>query len=324
MTTTIEPDRHRTGHSERRNHRRRSAPARRVLLVWDAQPGHGFRLDPRRPADRRAPAALRRPWAAGCSAAPPRSPRRRSHRHAAGEPRPRCSPTSPPAAPTWCDPGSRRCVTSGFAVFAKTQGGRRTATWTATCSPTSRCAAGRAWRHCWWHPPTVRRSGSPGRNRPGRRHPGGRGRISRTCQLGVSVGYLGVRRPGRHPGCVPGAATANRPGFAAGAGGVAAAVPAAVRAADIRELDNRTDDAPWRKWAPKSQDGYADWEPGVRLVGSNGVPIPIHRDRCHGRTVPGWRRVRQPASGSMSPRAVSLTRAAVGRRVGARRRGVRA
>ena len=36
-------------------------------------------------------------------------------------------------------------------------------------------------------------------------------RISRTCQLGASVGYLGVRRPGGHPWCLPGAATANRP-----------------------------------------------------------------------------------------------------------------
>ena len=36
-------------------------------------------------------------------------------------------------------------------------------------------------------------------------------RISRTCQLGVSLGYLGVRRPGGHSWRLPGAATANRP-----------------------------------------------------------------------------------------------------------------
>ena len=58
-----------------------------------------------------------------------------------------------------------------------------------------------------------RRSGVPaaaGGNRPGRhRRPGAR--ISRTCQLGASVGYLGVRRPGGHPWCFPGAAAANRP-----------------------------------------------------------------------------------------------------------------
>ena len=36
-------------------------------------------------------------------------------------------------------------------------------------------------------------------------------RISRTCKLGASVGYLGVCRPRGHPWCLPGAATANRP-----------------------------------------------------------------------------------------------------------------
>ena len=40
-------------------------------------------------------------------------------------------------------------------------------------------------------------------------------RISRTCELGASVGYLGVCRPGGHRGCFPGAAAANRPRFAA-------------------------------------------------------------------------------------------------------------
>src|SRR6185295_19648807 len=57
--------------------------------------------------------------------------------------------------------------------------------------------------------------------------------ISRTCQLGVSVGYLGVRRPGRHSWCLPGAVTANRPRFAARAGGLAAAIPADVIATDL-------------------------------------------------------------------------------------------
>ena len=40
-------------------------------------------------------------------------------------------------------------------------------------------------------------------------------RISRTCKLGASVGYLGLCRPGRHQRCVPGAVAANRPRFAA-------------------------------------------------------------------------------------------------------------
>ena len=31
-------------------------------------------------------------------------------------------------------------------------------------------------------------------------------RISRTCELGTSVGYLGLCRPGRHQRCIPGAA----------------------------------------------------------------------------------------------------------------------
>ena len=52
---------------------------------------------------------------------------------------------------------------------------------------------------------TAARGDRPrGRARPG-------AWISRTCQLGVSVGYLGVRRPGRHSWCFPGTATANRP-----------------------------------------------------------------------------------------------------------------
>jgi len=40
-------------------------------------------------------------------------------------------------------------------------------------------------------------------------------RISRTRELGASVGYLGVCRPGGHRRSFPGAAAANRPRFAA-------------------------------------------------------------------------------------------------------------
>ena len=40
-------------------------------------------------------------------------------------------------------------------------------------------------------------------------------RISRTCQLGASVGYLGVRRPGGYRRCFPGTVAADRPRFAA-------------------------------------------------------------------------------------------------------------
>ncbi len=58
-----------------------------------------------------------------------------------------------------------------------------------------------------------RRSGVPAatRGHRPRRHRRARSRISRTCQLGASVGYLGVCRPGGHPRCLQGAATANRP-----------------------------------------------------------------------------------------------------------------
>ena len=69
-------------------------------------------------------------------------------------------------------------------------------------------------------------------------HPCSGPRISRTCELGASVGYLGVRRPGGHPWCLPGAATANRPRFAARAGGLAAALPAAVLATDLARVNN--------------------------------------------------------------------------------------
>ena len=41
------------------------------------------------------------------------------------------------------------------------------------------------------------------RHREGLAHRGGRARISRTCQLGVSVGYLGFCRPGGHSRCFP-------------------------------------------------------------------------------------------------------------------------
>ena len=63
-------------------------------------------------------------------------------------------------------------------------------------------------------------------------------RISRTCELGASLGYFGVRRPGGHPWCLPGAATANRPRFAPRTGGVAAAIPAAVLATDVSCVNN--------------------------------------------------------------------------------------
>ena len=80
-------------------------------------------------------------------------------------------------------------------------------------------------------PPTV------GGHRP-RRHPRPSARISRTRKLGASLGYFGVRRPGGHPWCLPGAATANRPRFAARAGRLAAAVPAAVLATDVARVNN--------------------------------------------------------------------------------------
>ena len=86
-----------------------------------------------------------------------------------------------------------------------------------------------------------------------RRHPRPGARISRTCQLGVSVGYLGVRRPGGHSWCFPGTATANRPRFAARAGGLAAAVPAAVLATDLARVDN------WRL----REVAYRDFELGA-------------------------------------------------------------
>ncbi len=84
------------------------------------------------------------------------------------------------------------------------------------------------------------RTGVPsaaGGHRP-RGHPRSGARISRTCELGASLGYFGVRRPGGHPWCLPGAATANRPRFATRAGGLAAAVPAAVLATDVACVNN--------------------------------------------------------------------------------------
>ncbi len=68
----------------------------------------------------------------------------------------------------------------------------------------------------------------------GHRRPGAR--LSRTCQLGPGVGNVGVRRPRGHPRRLPGAATADRPGFPARAGCVAAALPAAVVAADLARV----------------------------------------------------------------------------------------
>ena len=133
-------------------------PAAGAAGVGRAQPRHGPRLDPRRPADRRAPAPLRRagPLAAGphrrTGSARPTTRRSRSSR------RPRSSPTSRRVAPTSCGPGSRRCATWG----SRSSPNRRsttTATSTATCSTTSRCAAARGWPACWWPPPTGRRSG---------------------------------------------------------------------------------------------------------------------------------------------------------------------
>ena len=85
-----------------------------------------------------------------------------------------------------------------------------------------------------------RRTGVPpavGGHRP-RGDPSSGARISRTRELGASLGYFGVRRPGRHPWCLPGAATADRPRFAARAGGLAAAVPAAVLATDLACVNN--------------------------------------------------------------------------------------
>ena len=36
-------------------------------------------------------------------------------------------------------------------------------------------------------------------------------------------------------------------------------------------------------------------------MGSNGVPLPIHRDRCHGRTVPWWRHLRHQPGQARHP-----------------------
>ncbi len=172
--------------------------------------------------------------AAGCCAAPPNFPHGRPD--VRSSPRQPSSPTSPPAAPTSCARGSRRCVTS----VSRSSPSRRsttTATSTPTCSPTSRCAASEGLAGVMVASADGQAFREPLEEIAARRGPGPGARISRTCQLGASVGYLGVRRPGGHSWCLPGTTTANRPRFAARAGRVAAAVPAAVLAADLARLE---------------------------------------------------------------------------------------
>ena len=149
--------------------------------------------------------------------------------------RPPSSPTSRLAAPTWSGRGWRRCVT-WVSRSSPSRRSTRTATSTATCSTTSRCAAARGWPALLVASADGQAFRLPLEDIARTRHPGPGARISRTCQLGASVGYLGVRRPGGHSWCFPGAATANRPRFAARAGGVAAAVPAAVLATGLARL----------------------------------------------------------------------------------------
>ena len=84
---------------------------------------------------------------------------------------------------------------------------------------------------------------------------------------------------------------------------MAAAVPAAVLATDRRVCEQLN-------CARRRQRFVKVRSLRVRLVGSNGVPLPIHRDRCHGRAVPWRRRLRASAWASTSRRAVSTTTAA--------------
>ena len=172
---------------------------------------------------------------AGCSPAPPSWPPVRTT--CRWSRRPPSSPTSPPGSADVVRPWVEALRNVGFAVFAKPKidedsdvdvdmlnhiALRRSE---GLAGVLVASADGQAFR------------AAVGGHRP-RGHPCPGARISRTCELGASVGYFGVRRPGGHPWCLPGAAAANRPRFAARAGGLAAAVPAAVLATDLACVNN--------------------------------------------------------------------------------------
>ena len=219
--------------------RRRLAPSgdgARAAGLGRAQPRHGPRLDPRRQAHRRAPAPIRRarPLAAGPHR---RAVRRREHDGASLEPEATVFTNIAPGSADVVRPWVEALRNVGFAVFAKPKidddsdvdvdmldhiALRRSE---GLAGVLVASADGQAFRQ------PLEDIARDGVARSG-------ARISRTCELGVSVGYFGVRRPGGHPWCLPGAATANRPRFAARAGGLAAAVPAAVLATDVARVNN--------------------------------------------------------------------------------------
>ena len=247
--------------------------------VGRAEPRHGPGLDPRRAAHRRAPAPVRR---AGPLAARP-------HRRTVGaaddggsdvtlEPEATVFTNIAPGSADVVRPWVEALRNVGFAVFAKPKidddsdvdsdmlahiALRRGEGLAAVIVAS---ADGQAFRQ-------------PLEDIARDEHPGAGARIPRTCQLGTSVRYLRVRRPGGHPGCVPGTAPTDRPGFAARAGRVAAAVPAAVCAADLSCIAAArcrvTTDSP-----TLGAEVFAWW-------GRIGLSVPVHRHRRHGRAVLG-------------------------------------
>ena len=131
--------------------------------VGRTQPGHGPRFDPRRPADRRASAPVRRvgPVAAG----PDRRTVRRTSPTSRLSRRPPSSRTSRRAAPMWSAHGWRHCATSA-SRSSRNRRSTTTVTSTSTCSTTSPFGAARAWPACWWPRPTGRHSGNRWRRSP--------------------------------------------------------------------------------------------------------------------------------------------------------------
>ncbi len=186
-------------------------PATRAPGLGRTQLGHGARLDPRWSPDGGAPAPVRRPRP--LAAGPHRRPVRE---RASDEPQ----VTFEPEATVFTNiaPGSSDVVRPwvealrnvGFAVFAKPKVDDDS---DVDADMLEHIALRRREGLASVFVGVRRRSGVPAAargHRPGR-HPRQRSRISRTCELGASVGYLGVRRPRRHLWCLPGAVTANQP-----------------------------------------------------------------------------------------------------------------